>query len=84
MSLEYRVHRRKSALLVDRVGRDVRDDGDARNAFEAVAHGGEPRREKLDLILRQQDDVRFAAEGESRCTPPPRRSTPSPSRIAAR
>ena len=31
-------------------------------AFEAVAHGGEARRQELDLVLRQEHDVGLAAE----------------------
>ena len=35
---------------------------DARKGLQAVAHRGKPWREKLDLILRQQDDVRLSAQ----------------------
>ena len=62
MRLEDGAHRREAALLVDRVGRDVGDDGDARHGLQRSRMRGEPRRQELDLVLGQEHDVRLAAE----------------------
>jgi hypothetical protein len=56
---------RHAAVLVHRRRRNVRHDGDAGHVFQRVAHRGEARREELQAVVREQHDLRLAAEARA-------------------